>query len=85
MPRNEDEVPRPEIPAHLEQILTPEKSPEEQAELPSLPGKCHIHGEVGFGRFIMHDRGKILSEHCAQCMSRIFTALVGKLIYDDEE
>ncbi len=84
MPRNEDEAPRPEIPESLKAYLVKETPPEDQVELPDLPGKCPIHGEIGFGRFIMHDRGKIISEHCAQCMSRVFTALVGILEYDEE-
>jgi len=84
MSHKDDETPRPEIPDNLKPFLSPEKPPEEMVELPHLPGKCPIHGEVGFGRFIMHDRGKIISEHCAQCMSRILTALVGILEYDEE-
>jgi len=82
-PEDSNQVPRPEIPDHLEKLLTADKPPEDQVELPDLPGKCPIHGDIGFGRFIMHDRGKIISEHCAQCLSRIFTALVGVLEYDE--
>ena len=73
---------RPKIPDALKDILIPS---EPDSTPLTLPGKCPIHGEVNFARFVLHAQGKIISEHCAKCLSIIFKTLVGELEYDDEE
>ncbi len=75
----------PKISDDLRGKLFPENPPEQMIEVPSLPGECPIHGKVGFARFILHDTGKILSEHCAKCVSKVLIAIVGELVYPDEK
>ncbi len=69
----------PPIDGALRGILFPEVSAEEQIAPDTPPGHCPIHGNVGFGRFMLIDSGELISDHCVKCISRIFTALVGVL------
>lgn len=76
---------KPEIPDSLKHILIPDQKPVEMLEPPTLPGTCPIHGEVGFGRFILHDSGEILAEYCARCLQRVLSAIIPELQYDEPE
>lgn len=76
---------KPEIPDSLKKILISDDNPRDQIEMPNLPGQCPIHGEVGFGRFILHDAGEILAEYCAKCLQKVLSAILPELTYDDEE
>ena len=75
----------PEIPDELRTKLFPDVTAEHMIADRTPPGKCPIHGEVGFGRFMLLDSGELVSDHCVRCLSRIFTALVGVLEMPEEE
>lgn len=88
MMSNDDAPPiqPPDMPDALREKLFPEKPAEEMVELPKAPpGRCKIHGEVGFGRFMLIDTGKLISDHCVRCLSRVFTEAVGVLEVPEEE
>ena len=70
----------PPIDDELRAMLFPEKTAEEQIAQDTPPGRCPIHGRVGFGRFMLIDQGgKLLSDHCVKCVSRVFVAMFGVL------
>jgi len=69
----------PDMPDNLREKLFPIQSPEKSVAVDTPPGHCPIHGNVGFGRFMMIDSGELISDHCVRCLSRVFTALVGVL------
>ena len=69
----------PPIDEDLRGMLFPEVPAAEQVAVDVPPGKCPIHGNVGFGRFMMIANGELVSDHCLHCLSRVFTALVGVL------
>lgn len=74
----------PPLPEHLKAILgKPEAKPEDQ--LPSIPGECPIHGEVGFSRFILHNNGDIVAEYCSKCLAKVLSALIGELTYPEKK
>jgi len=75
----------PPMPDELRSKLFPTQTPDDQIMAPDTPpGKCPIHGNVGFGRFMLIDSGELVSDHCVRCLSRIFTALVGVLEVPEE-
>ena len=75
----------PPMPEELRSKLFPLRlSPNEQIALDTPPGKCPIHGNVGFSRFMLIGNGELLSDHCTRCLSRVFTALVGVLEMPEE-
>ena len=83
-PEDSNQV-RPDMPDKLRDKLFPAKPAEEMVEFPSAPpGKCKIHGEVGFGRFMLIDSGELVSDHCVRCLSKAFTELVGVLEMPEE-
>ena len=83
---NKPEDQLPEMPEELRTKLFPAGKPEDQVTAFTPKGKCEIHGEVGFGRFMLIDSGELISDHCVRCLSRVFTALVGVLeVPEDEE
>lgn len=68
----------PPIDDSLREMLYPE--PEELVAPPDTPpGRCPIHGNVGFDRFLLIADGRLLSDHCVKCVSRVFTAMFGVL------
>ncbi len=70
----------PPIEDDLRELLYPEMSAESQApKADTPPGRCPIHGNVGFGRFMLIADGELLSDHCVKCVSRVFTAMFGVL------
>ncbi len=77
----------PPLPDHLKEILAkkPEGKPQDQLELPNIPGECKVHGNVGFARFILHDTGEIIAEYCSHCLKKVMTAVIGELTYPDED
>lgn len=75
----------PPMPEELRHKLFPQQTPEEQIARDTPPGKCPIHGNVGFSRFMLIVDGALLSDHCTRCLSRIFTALVGELEMPEEK
>lgn len=75
----------PEMPDELRAKLFPEQTADEQIARDTPPGKCPIHGNVGFSRFMLIVDGELLSDHCTRCLSRIFTALVGTLEMPKED
>ena len=76
----------PEIPQELrDKLFPPRPSPEDSIALDTPPGSCPIHGDVGFSRFMLIADGELLSDHCTQCLSRVFTALVGVLEMPEEK
>jgi len=66
-------------------LFPPRPSPDASIALDTPPGKCPIHGNVGFSRFMLIVDGELLSDHCTRCLSRVFTALVGVLEMPEEE
>ena len=87
MPTNPEDTRNngPVMPEELRSKLFPLLSPGEQIALDTPPGKCPIHGNVGFSRFMLIVDGELLSDHCTRCLSRVFTALVGVLEMPEEE
>ncbi len=87
MPLSEDDITAsPEMPDELRTKLFPAQSPADQvAVVDTPPGTCPIHGNVGFGRFMLIDQGELVSDHCVRCLSRVFTTLVGVLEMPEEE
>lgn len=75
----------PELPDDLREILFGTQTAEDQVAPDTPPGYCPIHGNVGFGRFMLIDKGELVSDHCVRCVSRIFVALVGNLEMPNEE
>lgn len=70
----------PPIEDDLRDLLFPEVSAEEQSGVKDIPpGRCPIHGLVGFNRFLLIADGQLLSDHCVKCVSRVFTAMFGVL------
>ncbi len=75
----------PEMPDELrDKLFPPRPDPKDSIALDVPPGKCPIHGNVGFNRFMLIVNGELLSDHCTRCLSRIFTALVGVLEMPEE-
>lgn len=87
MPLSEDDIaPRPDMPDALRDKLFPEIPAAEMVEHPPAPpGKCKIHGDVGYGRFMLIDTGELISDHCVHCLSKVFTELVGVLEVPEED
>lgn len=77
--------PLPEMPDELREKLFPSLSPADSIAQDTPPGKCPIHGNVGFSRFMLIVDGELLSDHCTRCLSRVFTALVGVLEMPEED
>lgn len=76
----------PPMPEQLRtKLYPPLTATEEQIALDTPPGRCPIHGNVGFNRFMLIVDGELLSDHCTRCISRIFTALVGVVEMPEEE
>ncbi len=76
----------PPMPEELRhKLFPPRPTPENSIARDTPPGKCPIHGNVGFSRFMLIVDGELLSDHCTRCLSRIFTALVGELEMPEEE
>lgn len=69
----------PPIDDSLREMLFPEATAADQVVQDTPPGRCPIHGDVGFGRFMLIDKGELLSDHCIKCVSRVFTAMFGVL------
>ncbi len=75
----------PVIPDELRnKLFPPRPTPEDPIAPDTPPGRCPIHGNVGFNRFMLIVDGTLLSDHCTRCLSRIFTALVGELEMPEE-
>lgn len=87
MPLSEDDIAQlPEMPDELRaKLFPPRPTPNDSIARDTPPGKCPIHGNVGFSRFMLIVDGELLSDHCTRCLSRIFTALVGVLEMPEEE
>ncbi len=76
----------PEIPQELrDKLFPPQPTLDTSITKDTPPGKCPVHGYVGFNRFMLIVDGELYSDHCTRCLSRIFTALVGVLEMPDEE
>ena len=78
----------PKMPEELRSKLFPPRAAVEDSiaiPMDTPPGKCPIHGNVGFSRFMLIVDGELLSDHCTRCLSRVFTALVGVLEMPEED
>ncbi len=77
----------PEIPDRLKKLFD---DPEKISKINITPkGVCPNHGPVGYGRVVLYNTvlgedPTVVSEHCIFCLSRVLTAVVGELFYDDE-
>jgi len=92
MPTNPEDTKKLEIPESLRKMIIPDATAAEKQIVVETPkGYCSTHGQVGWARMVLYDHDPttlsvphIVSEHCVYCLSRVFTALIGKLKYDEE-
>ena len=75
----------PDMPDELRAKLFALQTAADQITRDTPPGKCPIHGNVGFSRFMLIVDREVLSDHCTRCLSRVFTALIGVLKMPEEK
>ena len=89
-PEDTNDIKDLEIPESLRKMLMPDEDPTKMIGIEEPKGYCSVHGRIAWARMALYDHDptsskqpELISEHCVYCLSRIFTALVGRIKYDD--